>query len=51
MEMESELEFFRKTHEDLLDRFDNKIEQITTELTKLKNENIQLKEREKLHKR
>lgn len=38
--MSSELEFFRNTHEDLLDKFDSKIEQITNELTKLKNENI-----------
>lgn len=39
-EMGGELEFFRKNHEDLLDRFDQKIECINTELSKLKNENI-----------
>ena len=51
MEIESELDYFRRTHEDLLDRFDSKIEAITNELTKLKNENIQLKEREKIFKK
>jgi len=40
MAIESELEFFRKTHEEHLDKFDNKFEAISTELSKLKNENI-----------
>ena len=45
--LEKELDFFRKAHEDHLDKFDQKFETITTELSKLKNENIQLKEKEK----
>ena len=40
IELESELEYFRKAHEDHLDRFDQKFDAITVELTKLKNENI-----------
>ena len=51
MTLESELDFFRKTHEEHLDRFDQKFEAITVELTKLKNENIQLKEKQKVTKR
>jgi seryl-tRNA synthetase len=51
MAIEGELEYFRKSHEDHLDKFDSKFEAISLELSKLKNENIQLKEKEKLNKR
>mmetsp|Transcript_30796 Transcript_30796/g.30292 ORF Transcript_30796/g.30292 Transcript_30796/m.30292 type:complete len:134 (+) Transcript_30796:709-1110(+) len=46
-ELNQELEYFRNTHEQLLDKFDDKIESINKEMTKLKNENITLKEKEK----
>ena len=41
------MDFFRRSHEEHLDKFDTKFEQISTELLKLKTENIQLKERER----
>ena len=40
MAMESEIEFFRRTNEEHLDKFDSKFESISLELSKLKNENI-----------
>jgi hypothetical protein len=51
MALEGELEYFRRAHEDHLDKFDSKFEQISIELSKLKNENILLKEKEKNNKR
>eukprot|EP00347_Sterkiella_histriomuscorum_P021720 403333001 len=51
MQLENELNFFKQAHEQHLDKFDQKFEMISVELSKLKNENIQLKEREKLTKR
>jgi chromosome segregation ATPase len=51
MQIEAELDYFRTSHEEHLDKFDSKFETITTELSKLKNENIQLKEKEKHFKR
>lgn len=48
--IENELDFFRRAHEEHLDKFDNKFEQISSELMKLKTENIQLKERERTSK-
>ena len=51
IQMESELEFFKKQQDDHLDQFDVKMEMIQSEMEKLKYENTQLKERERNHKR
>lgn len=37
---ENELEFLRRAHDEHLDKFDLKFEQISLELSKIKNENI-----------
>jgi hypothetical protein len=50
-EVESELSFLKSTQVDSLDRFDKKFDEITTELSKMKNENISLKEKERVMKR
>ena len=50
-EVETELHFLRQTNEEHLDQFDSKFTDIQSEISKLKNENLSLKEREKLNKR
>jgi len=44
------LDFLRQANEEHLDKFDNKFSEITLEVTKIKNENLQLKEKEKTRK-
>ncbi len=40
---------FKRTNEDHLDRFDAKFEDLSAEFTKIKTENIELRERERAH--
>lgn len=49
-QLESELEFFRRSQEDHLDKFDDKMELIQDQMTKIKNENWLLKDKEKNYK-
>jgi hypothetical protein len=51
VDMETELNFLRRSNEEHLDQFDSKFDDIKTEISKLKNENISLKDKEKLSKR
>ena len=49
--LQGEYDYIKKSHEEMLDKFDQKIEQVGIELTKMKNENISLKEKERLYRR
>ncbi|CDW75105.1 low quality protein: centromere-associated protein e [Stylonychia lemnae] len=51
LQAQGELEYFKQAHEMHLDKFDQKFDSISAELQKLKQENIQLKEKEKNYKR
>jgi chromosome segregation ATPase len=46
---EAEIEVFKRTNEDHLDRFDAKFEDLSSEFTKIKTENIELKEKERVY--
>lgn len=46
---EAEIEVFKRTNEEHLDRFDAKFEQLSAEFTKIKTENIELKEKERAY--
>ena len=48
---EAEIEVFKRTNEDHLDRFDAKFEVLSAEFTKIKTENIELKEKERVYQR
>lgn len=41
----------KRQNEELFDKFDQKIEQVEIELVKMKNENLNLKEKDKIHKK
>ncbi len=44
---EAELELFKRTNEEHLDRFDRKFDELTAEFLKVKTENVELRERER----
>lgn len=47
---EAEIEVFKRQNEEHLDRFDSKFEQLSIEFTKIKTENIELKDNERMYK-
>ena len=49
--LETELEYYRRSHEMQLDKFDKKFTEFQAELTNLTDQNFHLKEKEKKHKR
>ena len=49
--LETELEYYRRTHEVQLDKFDKKFNEFQHELTALTDQNFHLKEKEKKYKR
>ena len=49
--MQSEMEYYKRTHEMSMDKFDQKFTEFSQELNELTESNLTLKEREKKYKR